>query len=416
MMLCYLLFSGALYWWTCKSISYAVPAPGTEYFIGIVLLAVFLVVVRVITRGKGIFCGVCMMGLFMNLGLSIAYRTYTVTSAESLEVLQHDSYTRDLIFMLVIFAAVGVFVRCTEIYKINLFNLLVLAALPIVIFGARVTGSETNGAYLYFGGFMILGLVLMGFPFAAAYFLSRPEERYRGGKVGNLSWNLMGLLLYTFVLYFGCAVCNEFGLLLLLGAVTTVLFFVRCKNLRTKVFYTLGCGLGAVAAAVKASHIWTRVLIWLDPAAAYDKSDIATQAESVLYLFRHFKSIGWWGNGIGNLSKSYYPTLNTDHVLITLTNDYSFILTLLVIVLAVILVGWMLKVPAGVPVYERYLVLSCGLILAFMVLVNVASTFGSFITAGIGFPWVSDGSSVNIMLTALVAIRCGVAGKKVSYA
>ncbi len=415
MLVIYMIFSLGLYLWTCRSMSYEIAVPRTEYLLGVILLAVFLLMVRFMVRKKSVFCGVCIMAVFMNLGLSIAYRAYSFPNVAVLEVLKQDSYTRDLILMLSAFMLVFLVIRCTELYKIRIFNLMLLAGLPIIVFGARVLGKPVNGSYLYFAGVMIFGLVLMGFPFVAAYFLAQPEDRYRAGKVGNLSWNLMGLLLYTFILYFGCAVCNEFGLLLMLGATTTVLFFVRCKNLLTKVFYVLGCVLGAVLAATKADHIWARVQIWLDPAAAFEKSDIAVQAESVLYLFRHFNSIGWWGNGIGNLSKGYYPTLNTDHVLITLTYDYSILLAMLVIVLAVVLVGWMLKMPAGLPAYERYLIIGCGLIMAFMVLINVGSTLGSFITAGIGFPWISDGSGINIMLTTLAAIRCGVDGKKVAY-
>ena len=69
--------------------------------------------------------------------------------------------------------------------------------------------------------------------------------------------------------------------------------------------------------------------------------------------------------------------------------------------------------PDGLCVYDQYLNLTCGLIVGFIILVDTASCFGSFITAGIGFPWISDGAAVNIMLTVLMAVHCGLSGKKV---
>ena len=123
--------------------------------------------------------------------------------------------------------------------------------------------------------------------------------------------------------------------------------------------------------------------------------------------------MGWWGKGIGNLSKRIYPTLNTDHVLILLLNDYSILLFALVLILGVLFVRWMLISPVRVSAYDRYLNLTCGLIFSVIVLIDISSNIGSFITAGIGFPWISDGSAVNIMLAELTAIHCGLLGKKV---
>ena len=89
----------------------------------------------------------------------------------------HDShfynrYTGDLLLMLLVFFTVFLLVRYTRIYKFRICNFLLLIALPIVIYGARITGEEVYGSYLEFAGMMIFGLVLMGFPFAAASVLA----------------------------------------------------------------------------------------------------------------------------------------------------------------------------------------------------------------------------------------------------
>ena len=159
------------------------------------------------------------------------------------------------------------------------------------------------------------------------------------------------------------------------------------------------------------SHLRGRVQIWLHPAAAFCNTSLKEKAESVLYLFRNFESMGWGGKGIGNLSKRIYPTLNTDHVLILLMNDYSVLLAFLVMILGIVFVRWMLILPKNVCAYDKYLNITTALTVCFIMLIDISSNLGSFITAGIGFPWISDGSSVNIMLTGLMAVHCGLLGK-----
>ena len=52
--------------------------------------------------------------------------------------------------------------------------------------------------------------------------------------------------------------------------------------------------------------------------------------------------------------------------------------------------------------------MSCALIVGAIVLIHIGSNLGSSITAGIGFPYVSEGRAVNIMLSILTAIHCAV--------
>lgn len=411
----YILFSGFLYVWTLKSIHYDSAVPRTGYFLGMILLAAFMTVIFITDKRKRIRKGIFIAAVFMNFGLSIGYRCWEGETDPETTPGIFDGYTGDLLLMIAVFLIVFLIVRYTRIYKFRVCNLLLLIVLPVVVYGARISGQKVNGSYLYFAGMMIFGLVLMGFPFAAAYIVSRREDRYMGNKpsVRKLPWNLMGLLLYTFVLYGGCVVCNEFGLLLILGLTTTVLFMIRCKNGVTKLLYTAACAGGALIAGFKISHLSERIQIWMDPVQAYQDAELAEKAESVLYLFRHIYQMGWWGKGIGSLPRSLYPTLNTDHALLTLLNDYSALILIAVLVLGILFVRWLLIQPDGLCVYDQYLNLTCGLIVGFMILVDAASCFGSFITAGIGFPWISEGSSVNIMLTVLMAVHCGLLGKKV---
>lgn len=410
----YMLSSYGLFFWTTKSIKYSGITPIGEYLIGIILLTIFVSVIWKKDHSKKMRDGVIIAALFMNIGLSIAYRMSEESKGFLSLINLRKTYAGDLIMMLLVFLLVYSVVRWTKIYKFKTVNILILIGLPTVIFGARLSGHMVGGSYLYFAGIMIFGWVLFGFPFVAAFLIDQKEDFYWNGNVRNLSWNLMLLLLYTFILYIGCVVCNEFGLLLILGLTTTVLFFIRCKNGFTKIFYTVACAGGALLAGFKITHLWERILIWLHPSAVYGDANLGEKAESILYLFRHIYQMGWWGNGIGNLPKSIYPTLNTDHALVTLMNDYSVWMAISVLLLGIIFVRWMLFRAESLCTYDRYLNLTCALIVCFIILIDVASNLGSFITAGIGFPWISDGSSVNIMLTGLMAVHCGLLGKKVN--
>ena len=256
--------------------------------------------------------------------------------------------------------------------------------------------------------------MLFCFPFIASYLLSSKEDAYVGRNVQNLSWNLFILLSYTFILYLASILNKEFGLVFLIGATTCVLFYVHCRNTNTlaKIFYTGICAAGALTAAEFVPHIRDRVQLWFHPELA-DSAEMKRKAEAVLYLFRYYKkNMGWYGRGIGTLSKSRVPTLRSDHVLLTLMNDYSILLVAMVLLLSVLLIRYLLISPKGVETFDRYLSLAIALTIGFAMLLNVASVLGSFIQAGVSFPWVSaSGGQINLAVTALFATHCGIAAK-----
>lgn len=408
-MFAYHTFCLALFLWTCCSVKYNSAIPLIGYLVGMILMSVGVSMICVWSkkcRGRPESVGIIIFAVLVNLGMSVNYRC---TKAE--KITWNSTYLVDLTLMIAVFAVMYLGVRYTKIYRFHIFNFMVSIILPVTIFGARLSGRKTGGSYLYFAGFMIFGLVLLGFPFVAAWFMSLEENKYWRGKVGNISWNLLGFLGYTFLIYIGCGMCNEFGLLLIVGLTATVLFWIRCKDTKLKILYTVLCISGALMATSNISHLRGRVQIWLNPAEAFYNTNLKEKAESVLYLFRNFESMGWWSRGIGNLSKRIYPTLNTDHVLILLMNDYSVLLAVLVMILGIVFVRWMLILPKNVCAYDKYLNMTSALIVCFIMLIDISSNLGSFITAGIGFPWISDGSSVNIMLTGLMAVHIGLLRK-----
>lgn len=409
----YLIYSLGLFFWSLSSIQYDSAAPAIRYGGALLLLGIFLWIISILDKKKMIRSGVTIMAVFINLGLSVAYRC---TSEEALVLRISDlrnTYSGQTLLMIGAFLLIYCIVRFTRIYKTTLFNLAAGVSVLVVAFGARL-GTKTGGSYLYFGNIMVFSWVLFSFPFIASYLLSRKEDAYVGRNVQNLSWNLFILLGYTFILYLASILNKEFGLVFLIGATTCVLFYVHCRNTNTlaKIFYTGICAAGALTAAEFVPHIRDRVQLWFHPELA-DSAEMKRKAEAVLYLFRYYKkNMGWYGRGIGTLSRSRVPTLRSDHVLLTLMNDYSILLVAMVLLLSVLLIRYLLISPKGVETFDRYLSLAIALTIGFAILLNVASVLGSFIQAGISFPWISaSGGQCNLMFTALLAVKCGIATK-----
>lgn len=150
--LVYMLFSGCLYVWTLKSIHYSTPVPQAGYRIGVILLAIFMTVIFITDKEKQSGKGIFIAAVFMNFGLSIGYRCWEIEtdSAEAAGIF--SGYTGDLLLMLLVFFTVFLLVRYTRIYKFRICNFLLLIVLPIVIYGARITGEEVYGSYLEFAG------------------------------------------------------------------------------------------------------------------------------------------------------------------------------------------------------------------------------------------------------------------------
>jgi len=415
MTILYILYTTLLGLWTYLSIPNCRQGVLDSYMWLIAELCLLGIIVCLAWRkNKQLRYGVIITLMLLSIGSSIAYRM-------DWQLLRDDSnmkdvfanYHRDVRYMVFAFIVAYVFVRYTKLYERKVLNILCMACLPVALILTRFTSPEQNGSYLFlFKYFHIFGVVLMGLPFVMAYIMSLPEKCYFKGNIKNLSCNLIGLLLYVFLLFVGCGMCNEFGLLLMIALITTVFFFIRCKNGITKLAYSSICLGGAFFVSCVANHVNKRIQIWLNLKEAAENEQLKIQAETVLYLFRNVNCMGWWGKGIGNLPRAIYKTLNTDHVLVTLMNDYGCLFAGLTILLGALLVKWMLKEGKQLSVYERYLNLGCAIIIGFMILIHTASNLGSFITAGIGFPWCSEGSAVNIMLTIFIAIHCGIMAKR----
>lgn len=93
-------------------------------------------------------------------------------------------------------------------------------------------------------------------------------------------------------------------------------------------------------------------------------------------------------------------------------NDYGLFMAIFMIVLGAVFVRWMLIEGENMNAYDKYLNLSSALIVGCVILIHIASNLASFITAGLGYPWCSDGTSANVMFTILMAVHCGIVGRR----
>lgn len=405
MLILYLGFVFSLMGWTLSS-GLVVKAGMKNYYILTILVLVLLGIVLTFVWRKKKNLYVCsLMALVLNnIGASLAYRMH----GSNKKGLYSKEFFTDFLAMCVIFLIVFFVVKYTKLYRKRVVNLLILAGMPLVLMITSIGGEDSNGAKITFYGILILGIILVGYPFGAAYFVSKPEKRYLNGTVRSMPLNLSQFLIYNFLLYFFCVLCNEFGLLLVIGITSTLLFYLKCKDIKTKAAYTAFCAGGAILACCFAGHIRDRVFIWLNLSDILPGHKLEAQAESILYIYRNLPRSGFWGDGLGRIPISICPTLNTDHVFVALILEYSIIFAAAVVLCGVVLVKFMLAGVYTDNLYDYILNLSCALIIGSLVLINVSSNLGSSITAGIGFPFVSDGISVNTMVTVLVATHCGI--------
>lgn len=398
MLLLYSTFAVSIFSWTLSSGLDTTNEMKFYYFLGFLMLIILAVILNQgWKRNVNLYiCGICVL-LLTNIGLSLAYR------------MQHSKqYFMDMILISTAFIIVYLIVRYTNLYCTRIVNYLIIAGLPLMLIVTRCKTELVNGAYISFFGILIFGLVLCGYPFVAAFYLSKKEEVYLRGTVRSMPVNLLYFLLYTFILYGLCAICNEFGLLLVLGITSTLLFYIRSKQLGTKVLYTLACGGGAVLACCLVPHIRDRVNIWLHLSTISPDNVLAGKAESILYLYRNLKRTGWYGNGLGSVPVSVFPTLNTDHAVVALILEYSLILAIGVLISTWIYIKAMLQEIHTDSLYNYILNLSSGLIVGAVVMIHVGSNLGSSITAGVSYPFVSEGSSTNLMFAVLTGIHCAI--------
>ena len=391
----YLIFSASLLIWTLSGFNDTMPSK-LDYIIAVGILDLIAIILMHFRRKKGIhFEPVTIALVYLQLGLSVAHRSTTPV--------HYTFYTMVILVSFIL----GYAVIHLNLYKSKIVNVILAFSLPFVMLLARITGAKTNGSYLYVGPVMIF-TILFGYIFVSSFLLTQDENKYVGGNIKYISANLLSFLLYNFLLYFCCLLCNELGVLLIIGISSSFLLLKKSKSTITKICYCLASLSGSIIVMFLIPHVRSRVFVWLNPSAAYGTKE----AESILYVFRHIKEVGYWGMGLGTLYKSYIPTLTNDHSILLLSNDYSIFIAICTLILSVVFVVYLSSYSFSCSEYEQILHQSCTLVFGTVFLLNISSNIGSFLTSGIGFPFISLGFSTNITFALLLAAHCSLNNMK----
>lgn len=411
----YTIFSATLYFWTIRSKEYDTMFPVAGYLMGIVLIFFFVLNVFLFCGNKRICQGTIMAGMLMNLMMSIYYASWTDPHTLTQHPEKVTFFTMlksigvvDVILISGVFLVVNLLISRTKIYRFRALNLIMMLLLSVIVFGASLTGKVTKGSYLEFGGIMIF-CILAGWPFVAATFLTMEERRYLNSDVKMPGWNSLLMLGYMGQIFIGSAKANEFGLILVMAVTGSILFFMNCKSMRAKLFYSIASMMLAGLAALKVTHIHTRLEAFLDPVGTSNKET----AESILYLFRSIPHAGFFGFGIGDgFSRKIIDAIDSDYALDLIMLNYSIIVAAMLIILIMLFCKWFFKVQEGLCDYDRYLNLTTALIVITITLIHVASNLGSFIAAGIPLPFVSKAPQINVMIAIFMGIHAGLLGKE----
>ena len=418
-LLVYLFFylsSFFFYLYTTSGVTFA-PASYHALQQGVYTTEVILIILaaglicRMETIGKKAEHGILAAATLLELQVSAVYLCAPRTNATAglLDVIQSSSCLPDLVLMFLAFIVTYGAVSM-GIHRLKAVGCLSAVGVLLCIFGAKLF-SPTNGSHLYFLGVMVFAEVFVLYPFAAAYFCSLSNDRYVFAKASRISYNSVLFLAWNFLIYFGCVLNNEFGLLLIVALTSSILFCIKEKDLIAKLIYTLSCAFGGIAAMTFVRHLSTRFQILLDPGGAYQTEGLREQASSIIYLFKHCKTIGFYGMGAEHVvSSSYFPTRLNDHILVLIFENFSVLIVLAVLFAGMLLVRWLLTEDEGMSTHEKYLNLICGLLTGFTLLLNVISC--TFITIGVGYPLLSKTGSINTAFMVLIAIHTALLDKE----
>lgn len=412
-MVVYSIFASALYLLTVTSKQYNEAFPVVGYLLAIVMIYFFVLNTSLFEEDKRIRQGVIMMGLLMNVGMSVYYMSWINPEKAAKDgVVSFFDMLRsigviDVCTIIGAFVVTSTVICYTKIHRSKVLNRILMVVLPVIVYGARVTGKEEGGSYLRVCGVMVF-TILAFWPFVAATFMDMEERRYIGGDVRKISWNMILLLAYECVLFMGAALCNEFGLLLIIAVTGSILFMIRCKSLRAKTGYSVSCIVAASVIAVKVAHIHDRIEVLINPLGTSKKQT----AESILFIFRNLSATGYWGNGIGSLPKAIYPQFNTDYVLVLLMNDYSIVLAAGVVMLVMLYCKWLFKVQSGLSDFDRYVNLTIAMTVMTIAIIHILSNLGSFIAAGLPLAFVSKAPQINTMFGLLMGVHTGLLKKE----
>lgn len=142
-------FCIALYIWTVASITYGTIYPMLGYTLGLMLVMLFVVDGYIICSNKRVRQGVMILGVFLNLRLSVAYCTWTMPDTQGQDKISRWSMLKstglqEVVMVIGVFVLVSLIICHTKIYRIRALNVLLTVVLPMAMVAARLTGKKVG--------------------------------------------------------------------------------------------------------------------------------------------------------------------------------------------------------------------------------------------------------------------------------
>lgn len=404
----FMIFSFSLYRWASESVAVENPQLYLIFVLATIICAIFC---TIFLKRKTYSRIMSMLALVLiNVGGAIAaticFKEY-IKDGKLIIIKTLPAYVEDFGLMLVAFL-VAYYVITKKVYK-NKYVIYGMALLSIAILFIATLFEETNGAHISVYGIMPSAVVIMCAPFVIGHFCSLPEEIHLLKNPSSLSLNVTITLIYALLIYVGCYFTNEYSLVMIIGVVSTIVLFIKCAKMSTKIIYSTTAFVAMLVVIVTSGHIRYRLGIWW----ALNESKLEEGTEWFSYLFRNIKNAAFYGRGMATTQVRHnYETLNTDNVMALIIIEFGIIFSLLLLITTVWLIRTILYSADGLYEQEKMIVISIGLISGVMFLLHMASNLSAFITTGVPYMLVSSATSINSALAALCGTVCAISGNR----
>lgn len=269
---------------------------------------------------------------------------------------------------------------------------------------ARVFCNPVNGSYIKVFGVQYFGIVLVAYSLLVLGLEKSKNKKTLFNTVYSLDENTTIVLVYTVIIFLCCMLCNEYGLGLIIGLCSTVIFFIKSNSKIEKIIFSTITLSGTIFCLTKIGHIAKRF------SYLFGMEKSIREYESIIpsFLFRNFYNSGWFGKGFF-IDIETYKALPTDYPFVPIVIQQGMIYAMLVIVIFCVFFKTYFSITDRVESdSNRTFVFVSGTQIALLFLMNFSSSISSFICAGVPMPFVSQATAIQVCIVALLAITCAI--------
>jgi len=265
---------------------------------------------------------------------------------------------------------------------------LLLLALPLLL------GREINGArnWISFGSFSF-----------------QPSEVVKLPLVLILAWFMSRRTVLPWLLF--CAAClgllmlqKDLGTALVYCCVALLLYWIASGNWVMTALGAMGGCATAVLGYRLFAHVRTRVAIWQNPWADYDRTGYQI-VQGLIAL----ASGGWFGVGLGLGSPTAIPVYQSDYIFAVICEQFGLVFGVCVlgIYVALVIRGAMIAMAARRS-FHALLAVSCVMLIGFQTFIIIGGVLKLIPLTGVTMPFVSYGGTSLVSSLCLIGFVQGV--------